>query len=153
MRLVPRRSLALAAAASSLAALTLAVSANAGVTAPRGAASIPTYTNYTPTKLSGEDPAAAAMLGHDAGEPSIGVDHRTGKVMYQAVLQTIQATFDDRTVPAKVSWKDVTDPIEGIETLDPILFTDSVTGRTWVSQLMPPSRLRAQVASATTWEQ
>jgi hypothetical protein len=138
MRLVPRRQAALAAAVSSLAALTLAVSANAGVTAPRGAAAVPSYTNYTPTTLSGEDPAAATRLGHDAGEPSIGVDHRTGKVMYQAVLQTIQATFDDKTVPAKVSWKDVTDPVEGVETLDPILFTDSVTGRTWVSQLMPP---------------
>ncbi len=99
---------------------------------------VPRYTNYTTTTLSGEDPASATALGHNAGEPSIGVNHKTGKVMFQAVLQTIQATFDDATVPAKVTYKDVTNPVEGVTTLDPILFTDAVTGRTFVSQLAPP---------------
>ena len=131
-----RRRVGLAAALSAFATVALAVSADAGVSAPRS--TVPTYTNYTPTTLSGESDAAFGALGADAGEPSIGVNHRTGKVMYQAMRQTIQVSFDDRTVPAKVSWKDVTDPVEGFVTLDPILFTDAVTGRTWVSQLAPP---------------
>jgi hypothetical protein len=125
------------AACAAFVALALAASADARVSGAPPSAT-PSYTNYTPTTLSGEDPTAATKLGHDAGEPSIGVNHKTGKVMLQAVLQTIQATFDDKTVPAKVSFKDVTNPVEGIETLDPILFTDSVTGRTFVSQLAPP---------------
>ena len=134
----PRRTvLAVAAALALLSAVGLASSAGATVTAPKGP-TIPSYTNYPTTTLSGEDPRSANALGHDAGEPSIGVNHKTNKVMYQAVLQTIQATFDDSTVPAKVAFKDVTNPVEGVETLDPILFTDSVTGRTFVSQLAPP---------------
>ena len=138
MSTVRRRPAALAAALALFVTAALAASANAGVSAPRGAAATPTYTNYTPTTLSDEAPGAFGRLGQSAGEPSIGVNHRTGKVMYQAMTQTIQVSFDDRTVPAKVSWKDVTDPVEGVVTLDPYLFTDSVTGRTWVSQLAPP---------------
>jgi hypothetical protein len=127
-----------AAALAAVTAIGLASTAGATVSAPKSGGAVPSYTNYPTTTLSGEDPRAADALGHDAGEPSIGVNHKTGKVMYQAVLQTIQATFDDKSVPAKVTFKDVTNPVEGVDTLDPILFTDSVTGRTFVSQLAPP---------------
>jgi hypothetical protein len=133
-----RRPLALTAALLGLAGLGLAATAGASVTAPRPGGAVPSYTNYTSLTTSETDPSSATKDGHDAGEPSIGVNHKTGKVMYQAVLETLQVTFDDKTVPAKATWKDVTNPVEGVETLDPILFTDSVTGRTFVSQLAPP---------------
>ncbi|HVE73497.1 MAG TPA: hypothetical protein VNA30_00170 [Mycobacteriales bacterium] len=130
-----RRPLALPAALAVLGMLALAASAAAGVTAPRPSATVPSYTNYPTTTKASPPPSE---LGYDAPEPSIGVNHKTGKVMYQAYLQTLQATFDDGSVPAKMSVKDVTNPIEGVVTLDPFMFTDSVTGRTFVSQLAPP---------------
>lgn len=133
-----RRPLALTAALLALAGLGLAATADATATALRAGGAVPSYTNYTPLTTSETDPTSATKDGHDAGEPSIGVNHKTGKVMYQAVLETLQVSFDDKTVPAKATWKDVTNPVEGVETLDPILFTDSVTGRTFVSQLAPP---------------
>ena len=82
-------------------------------------------------------------LGLDAGEPSIGVNHKTGRVMFQNVLETLQVTFDDSRRPPTAEYKDVTNPIQGVTTLDPYLFTDSVTGRTFVSQLAPPCSVTA----------
>jgi hypothetical protein len=79
--------------------------------------------------------AAPGGLGTDAGEPSIGVDWKTGNVMYQAGLQTLRVGFDDGVAPAAASWVNAT-PATSRETFDPILFTDSATGRTVVSQLI-----------------
>ena len=62
--------------------LLLAVLATAAVPAPAHAVA-PSFTSY---------PAPAA-LGNDAGEPSIGADTRTGKVMYQAGLETLRVDF------------------------------------------------------------
>ncbi|HVF19932.1 MAG TPA: hypothetical protein VNA14_06790, partial [Mycobacteriales bacterium] len=86
---------------------------------------------------------AESGLGEDAGEPSIGVNWNTGKVMIQNVLETIQVTFDDSRRPPTSEYKDVTNPVQGVTTLDPYLFTDSVTGRTFVSQLAPPCSVTA----------
>ena len=77
---------------------------------------------------------APAGLGDSAGEPSIGINWRTGNVMYQAVLNTYRVTFDDTTTPATATWVDKSAPTSA-ESLDPILFTDTQTGRTIVSQL------------------
>src|SRR4029077_5161901 len=43
--------------------------------------------------------------------------------------------FDDSVTPATASWTDVTDPTS-VTTLDPILFTDHDTNRTFESQLL-----------------
>src|SRR4051794_1898294 len=86
----------------------------------------PSYTGY----------AASAGLGASAGEPSIGVDERTGAVMYIASLQTLKVTFDDSTTPATAAWQDVSHPLTSFITLDPILYTDQKLGRTFVSQLL-----------------
>lgn len=115
---------------AAVATAALGSSAGAAATTARGTA-IPTYVNYH----ASDQPNVG--LGHDAGEPSIGVSWKTGKVMYQAVLQTIQVSFD-RATPARATYKDVTNPVLGANSLDPMLFTDSVTGRTFVSQLTPP---------------
>lgn len=86
----------------------------------------------------------------DAGEPSIGNSFKTGATMYQAGLSTFKATFDESTSPARATWTDVSATVangcpQGSTTsLDPILFTDHATGRTFESQL-------SGVDSLTCW--
>lgn len=100
---------------------------------PPSTATPPTYTNY----------AAPAYLPrvHDAGEPSIGNNFKTGATMYQAYTATYKVTFNDATSPATASWSDASAkaasgcPQGSVTSLDPILFTDHVTGRTFESQL------------------
>jgi hypothetical protein len=77
--------------------------------------------------------AAPASLAHsnDAGEPSIGVDWATGAAMYQAGLGTFRVLFDANGSP---TWADRSAPT-AVTSLDPILFTDPTTGRTFESQL------------------
>jgi hypothetical protein len=111
-------------AASTLLALTTAASAFA---LP------PTYSLYP----------APAPLGQSAGEPSLGVNWNSGNVMYIAGLETLRVSFDDSVTPAAASWSDVSFPLTGLLTLDPILFTDSGTGRTFVAQLAGPASLMA----------
>ena len=82
----------------------------------------PTYQIFVP-------PAGIAA---DAGEPSIGADWKTGKVMFQAELETDRVTFSGN--PASATWENVS-PVTSAASLDPILFTDSTTGRTLVSEL------------------
>jgi hypothetical protein len=72
--------------------------------------------------------------GNQEGEPSIGYDPNTNKVLYQAGLQTLKVGFNDATSPASATWQDVT-AFNQKASLDPILFTDPLTGRTFASQL------------------
>jgi hypothetical protein len=109
---------------AAIAALFVLVLAGAAV-----AATPPTFTNY----------AAPGGLGKDAGEPSIGANWNTGKVMYQSGLQTLRVDFSK--TPA--TWTDVSHPVTSTMSLDPILFTDRQTGRTFVSQLSAGCSLMA----------
>lgn len=98
-----------------------------------GTATPPGFTAYP------ADPRVADPNG--AGEPSIGFNPKSGATLYQAGLVTLRATFDDSTSPAAASWSDVSaDAASGCPqgstiSLDPILFTDRTTGRTFESQL------------------
>ena len=65
----------------------------------------------------------------NSGEPSIGVNWNTGNVLYQAGTGTYRASFNDSSRPPTVTWKDVSPAYTPVN-LDPILATDSVTGRT-----------------------
>jgi hypothetical protein len=94
---------------------------------PASTATPPRYANYTPPQ----------GLGGNAGEPSIGVDRRTGKVMYIAGTQTLRVTFNDCSSPATAKWEDVSATLTSQTTFDPILYTDPQLGRTYVSQLLP----------------
>ncbi|GAC1550367.1 MAG: hypothetical protein NVS2B7_26450 [Herpetosiphon sp.] len=85
---------------------------------------VPRYQNYSPTN----------GLGTDAGEPSIGADWKTGRTVFQSYLDTLRVTFDDCSSPAKATWENKRAPTS-VSSLDPILFTDSRTCRTFVSQL------------------
>jgi len=116
------RLLAAAVAVSGLAATTMGGQASVSV-APSGADQ---FTIYHPP-----DSSAGA---HTAAEPSIGADWKTGALMYQADLVTYRVTFDSATPPA-ATWTDVSSSLTSQQTLDPILFTDRDTGRTFVSQL------------------
>ncbi len=100
---------------------------------PPATAAPPTYDLYP----------APAPLGQSAGEPSLGVNWNSGNVMYIAGLETLRVSFNDAVAPATASWQDVSFITTGITTLDPILFTDSQTGRTFVAQLAGPASLMA----------
>ncbi|MCA1565959.1 MAG: hypothetical protein LC803_10040 [Acidobacteria bacterium] len=91
----------------------------------------PRYFNYAPP----------SGLGAGAGEPTIGINWATGKVMFIAGLQTLQVTFDDSSSPAKATWVNKPAINTATTSLDPILFTDGDAGaartnRTFVSQLL-----------------
>jgi hypothetical protein len=73
----------------------------------------------------------------NAGEPSIGVNWRTDRVLMQAFSSTLNAVFDDHSDPAGVEWNDSENPT-GTLNLDPIMFTDPVLGRTWGGGLQGP---------------
>jgi hypothetical protein len=93
----------------------------------------PTYTNY-------QSPSG---LGDSSGEPSIGANFNSGRIMTQAVFDTLQVSFNTNTSPATATWLLKDGPNTDITTLDPILFTDSQTGRTVVSQLLGTTSLSA----------
>jgi len=87
-------------------------------------------------------PAPSSFTDADnAGEPSIGDNWNTGTTMYQSSLSTYSVTWDDSTTPATPHWSDVSAssgngcPQGSTISLDPILFTDHATGRTFESQL------------------
>lgn len=107
-------------------------------TDPPGA--IPGGTSTGVAPASYQNYQAPAGVGDDAGEPSIGVNWNTdlangGTAMYQAGLETLRVNFNDSTTPGTATWQDVTAPNTGLVSLDPILDTDNVHGRTFVSQL------------------
>ena len=106
--------------------------------APSGSGLSPRFQNHYP-----QQSLITAGKGLDAGEPSIGADWKTGKVMYISDLTTLRVTFDD-SCPAnaqKSTWEDKSAP-NNQESLDPILFTDHgyntatpQVARTFASQL------------------
>src|SRR5882724_3818602 len=94
--------------------------------------------------------AAPQAIGENSGEPSIGYNPITKRAMYMAGLQTLQITFPEdiepkRSVPecCNASWADVSYILTKTRSLDPILFTDQNTGRTFVSQLNSVSQTSA----------
>jgi hypothetical protein len=101
--------------------------------APGSTAPAPTFTNYgAPQSLTD---------AHNAGEPSIGYNSITGSTLYQSSLSTYKVRFDDSTTPATATWTDASAsastgcPQGSTASLDPILYTDRQTGRTFESQL------------------
>jgi hypothetical protein len=91
----------------------------------------PTYSNYQ----------SPSNMGNRAGEPSIGNNWNSGNVMFQAVLETLRVTFNTSVSPATATWQVKNGPNTSTTSLDPILFTDSKTGRTVVSQLLGTTSL------------
>jgi hypothetical protein len=115
---------------------------------PNGA---PTFVNYVPPEdcpltippTSSPDcltPSidSTSSSSHSAGEPSIGVNWKTGKTFIQAGNHTLRVTFNDTVTPATALWEDKRSPFARVS-LDPILFTDDGRlggpNRTFSSQL------------------
>ena len=90
-----------------------------------------------------------AGVGTGAGEPSIGVgrlgtQHIPNAAMYIAGLEVLRVTHDECLSDSRQEtdlWVDKTAPNNGLATLDPILFTDFRTGRSFASQLGPKCSL------------
>jgi PKD domain/BNR repeat-like domain len=84
---------------------------------------------------------APAGLGDDAGEPSIGFNKFSQHTMFIAYTQALRQTYQEDVVPpllpasCPATWEDKSGTLTQINSLDPILFTDEATGRTWNSQL------------------
>lgn len=95
-------------------------------------------------------------IGEHAGEPTLGVNFRTGNVMYIALQETLRASFDDRSSPAIAQWFNRSFLTTSLRTNDPILVTDSGTGRTFVSQLIFPTKQSLSAFTdddGETWQQ
>lgn len=101
------------------------------------AAKPPTYTVFPAPAVNPTGAASDSNLGSRAGEPTIGLNWATGRAMFIASLQTLQITFNDSVSPATASWVQKSAPNTDITSFDPLLFTDSQTNRTFVSQLLP----------------
>ena len=99
----------------------------------------------TPPAPSGLPPrfqshVAPPELGNDAGEPSIGANWFSDKAMFISSTQALRLEFAENASPAMpaacdATWLDKSGTITTLNTLDPILFTDQATGRTFNSQL------------------
>lgn len=101
--------------------------------APQGTANV-AYTNFACP--------AGQTCTTGFGEPSIGINWNTGNVMFAGggTLKTFRINnFNDQVTPATATWTNVS-ANQHIATTprvaaDPILFTDSQTGRTFAGQL------------------
>ncbi|MEQ1438341.1 PKD domain-containing protein [Fontimonas sp. SYSU GA230001] len=112
------------------------------VTPSSGGGSTPTP---TPPPASGLPPRYQVLvsppeLGNDSGEPTLGFNPFTQRVMFIDYVNALRVTMpEDRTPALPVAcdalWEDKSGTITQLNTLDPILTTDQATGRTFNSQL------------------
>ncbi len=98
----------------------------------------------TPTPLPGGAPSylnyyPPSGVAEDFGEPSIGANWKSGKIMFFGGFSpyALRVGFNDATTPATVTWDQTALLVAATPRVagDPILFTDRDTGRTFVSQL------------------
>jgi hypothetical protein len=74
-------------------------------------------------------------LKMSGGEPSIGYDRRADAAVFGAGTKNRRLTWNDAKKPAAIKIVDASAPTS-VKTLDAITFTDQVTNRTFVSQLV-----------------
>jgi hypothetical protein len=133
--------------------LTLTTSANSIPPAHIAQAGDPHFVNFDftdPSPNSSYQQGKDALGRPDAGEPSIGIDPATGKVMYMAGNQVTQITYDNSRPPVPTP-TDVT-PSNSQVNEDAILFTDRETHRTWaLGLLLAGSYLAYSDDDGATW--
>ena len=111
---------------------------SAGAAVDADGCPLPTAAGQTPRFKVHPSPTG---LGGSAGEPSIGYNKHTKRTMFialtEALRQTYQENMDPQLLPASCEplWEDKSGLTTTANSLDPILFTDEVTGRTFNSQL------------------
>jgi len=86
----------------------------------------------------------------NSGEPSIGADRTTGKIMYMAGTQVSQIGFNTSTVPPTATWNDVTPAVLANLSEDSILFTNAATNRTWAEDFLVNPTCNANMAFTDT---
>lgn len=102
-------------------------------------------TGIAPRYQNFETPQAILNMGGkgtDAGEPSIGVNWKTNRVLFQSGLTTFRVTFNDASPSSPTAvWEDKS-AMTAATSLDPIMFTDHGLdnsnpgpGRTFTAQL------------------
>ena len=80
-------------------------------------------------------------MGDDAGEPSVGYNKFTQRTMFISYVNALRQTYHETVVPQVLPascpalWEDKSGLLTTVNSLDPILFTDEATGRTFNSQL------------------
>lgn len=90
----------------------------------------PRFARYTPKNFPG--------LGLQFAEPTMGVNHKTGKVFSISTIDVLRTSFDDSTNPAQHLWESKP-ALESAEvSLDPILTVDAETGRVFSLNLAGP---------------
>ena len=89
-------------------------------------------TNVTQTSSGA---ATVEYMGRGAGEPSIGVNWKTGVVNFQSDLETLFVTFNDSPSGTTASWVNRPAPTSQFIDSDPIGFTDRQTGRVFAGEL------------------
>jgi hypothetical protein len=93
----------------------------------------PSFAHYpAPANLSFYSSSLGAPSAF-AGETSIGVNPLTNNALFQISVTTARVAWDDRRNPPTASWKNVSFELNTKRTADPILWTDRLTGRTFVS--------------------
>ena len=103
---------------------------------PAGFAPIADAAIVTPSFTTHVAPSTL-LYATAAAEPSLGVNWKTGAVMYQAGPGTFRVTFNDAASPPTATWALVRPP-NSVFNVDPILFTDHVNGRTFAGGLDGP---------------
>ena len=92
--------------------------------APSAAAPLAVFVNHE----------APEGLGDRAGEPTLGINPKTGAVLFQAYTETLRVT--DLADDGSATWELGAFPLPQPRSFDPILRTDPDTGRTFTSQLL-----------------
>ena len=109
----------------------LAGAAIVSVLAGVGAAASPARPSATPVFTNYQAPDG---IGNDAGEPTLGINPKTGAVLFQSYTDTLRVT--DFKPNGKATWEVGKFPVPQPVSFDPILETDPDTGRTFTSQLL-----------------
>ncbi|MCA1840088.1 MAG: hypothetical protein LC723_07140, partial [Actinobacteria bacterium] len=111
------------------------------ISPPIAVAIAPSYTNYPAPPASFTTPAGPGGLtfthSAKAGEPTIGVDRRTGATIYQGGLYTYKVSWSGTTPPV-ATWSDISPPAALVayrKSSDAFMYVDPETGRAFVTQL------------------
>ena len=110
-------------------------------------AGVQAFANYeSPSGFETRDAAQRPS----AGEPSLGSDWTTGKIVYYAGTQASQVSFDTSKVPPAATWNDVTPASLSNASEDSILFTNHSTNRTWAENFLLNPACNANMAYTDT---
>lgn len=97
----------------------------------------PQATGLAPRYKNHESPPD---LANTSGEPTLGYNPLTGRVMFISLFQALRVNFQENETPplpeaCDAVWEDFSGTITTLNSLDPLMTTDQDTGRTFNSQL------------------